>query len=639
MSYLDLPRLHFSGLFFVGPNTINNSPANYDPNTQLENPPGQYDPAVAGWNPLGVAQWWLEECNVLSAVGANGAAVSNDPVIGAPVLSPSPKTPLPDGTGGYYDLAKMVDLDVDQQGRSALYGLRISVTVPGGAGFQGWINTVPELRQLNPRMINAPNSWGAVGDWMGTVQNVSWFGNISISPFLVALKAAATLGLNVKLTVDLHQRNPANVFTSGDQFCYGRVLGSIGPVLPADFPQVVPGRCLQPFQSPAPLVPTAMEFVDTNTGKRLQARERVVAKSNALGEAIAANTSEALTSIPPLAWNPAYAVIRPVGTGLMLSIDIGGCIHVKTDPPPPASPVTSDGTFVVDSGITVGVFNLATKQFKAFTNGNIPPLSLQYQQLLSTPKNVMLVKNSCVFSFPITTAEKDSCNSNPLEIQVNGVTVARESESGYWIDVATSSQRLECTTGNPTAQMQIMVLKFGVPITNQMPPVTASIEDGSTGQPSTDVAISFTPLNANGASTVTTTVQVHQLNLSPEREPLDSEVLYVVINDSNGQPIGDEAAMSGPAAISVLLWNAFTAPAVPTWNDISQIFGAYARMYPGMKSRLDISNEATVVGDVDSVLGHVSLPVEDPAYMPVTRDLSPSKMNMIIKWLQLMTKA
>src|SRR5262245_27128116 len=114
MSYLDVPRLHFSGLFFTGPSTINNILDNYDPSTQLESPPGQYINPPAGWNPLGVAQWWLEECSVLSAVGTTGAAVpSSDSVIGAAVQSPSPKTPMPDGTGGYYDIAKMVDLDVD----------------------------------------------------------------------------------------------------------------------------------------------------------------------------------------------------------------------------------------------------------------------------------------------------------------------------------------------------------------------------------------------------------------------------------------------------------------------------------------------------------------------------------------------
>ena len=64
MSYLDFPRLHFSGLFFTNPNTINNTTDNYTPGVSLTvppPPPDQYDMNVAGWNALGVAQWWLEE--------------------------------------------------------------------------------------------------------------------------------------------------------------------------------------------------------------------------------------------------------------------------------------------------------------------------------------------------------------------------------------------------------------------------------------------------------------------------------------------------------------------------------------------------------------------------------------------------
>src|SRR5215510_4820478 len=84
MSYLDFPRIHFSGLFFTGPSTINNVTQNYTPSVQLESGPNQYDPKVALWNPMGVAQWWLEECTVLSAVGPAGIAVDpSDPVIGA----------------------------------------------------------------------------------------------------------------------------------------------------------------------------------------------------------------------------------------------------------------------------------------------------------------------------------------------------------------------------------------------------------------------------------------------------------------------------------------------------------------------------------------------------------------------------
>ena len=635
MSYLDLPRLHFSGLFFTGPSTINNITQNYTPTVPLTNSSGQYDPDVALWNPLGVAQWWLEECQVLSAVGPTGAAVdSSDTVIGAAVESPSPKTPMSDGQGGYYDIAKMVDLDPDQQGRSALFGVRIAVTLPNGAGFQG-LMTVPELRQLNMRMaLQNAGSWAAVGNWMGTLQNVTWNGDISGSPLLQALKTASAEGLAVKLTADLHQNNPQNMFIAGDLFCYGRVFGSIGPALAGELAEVVPGRCLQT----PPTMPMATLMAASGNKPLLPARERVAANTNAFAarRASRANVFAAVAS-PPDPWRPAFAVVRQVGSDTLLSIDIGGSIllnHTGTDTNP-----TSDGTFEVDSGISVGVLDLATNQFTAFANGSID-IGPQYQQLKSTSKNCVLVKNSCVFTIPIAAADGDSYKTNPVAIQVNGTTVAQEYSSGYWIDVSLSSQRIECGSGQ-TGQSQIMVRQFGNPVVGQAPPVTAQVnlvdwthpqQGQPTLSPSTDVAVSFGQTDANGLADITTSVNVQQMTLPPVRQPLDSQVYYIWMNDSNNQPIGDGPAQA--PALSVLLWNPYQAPANPSWADVGAVFTAYARMYPGMKSRLDISDQATVVGDAADVLDRMTLPIFDPAYMPVTRDLSPSKMAMIVSWLK-----
>jgi len=624
MSYLDVPRLHFSGLFFTGPSTINNSLDNYDPTTVLVNPAGQYN-SDAGWNPLGVAQWWLEQCTVLSAVGTTGAAVpSTDSVLLAAVQSPSPTTPMPDGTGGFYDIAKMVDLDVDMQIRSALYGVRIAVLLPNQAGFQG-LMTVPELRQLNRRIIvSGTGSWAFVGNWMGTLIDVQWSGDISSSPFLQSLRNGNYPGLNVKLTVDLHRNQPQNMFTTGDQFCYGRVLGSIGPAFATELTQVVPGRCLQKgvpaTAAPAPLM-KAMALPKMGTRDRLAAQIDAEAEE----ESNAANNLTAFAATPPAPWNPACAIIRQVGTQTLLSIDIGGCILLNSQP---GNPPTSDGTFVVDTGIEVGVFNTKTQSFTAFQNGSIS-IAPQYQSLTSTPKNTTLVKNSCVFSFPITAADGTSYQTNPLAIQVNGTTVAQEYSSGYWIDMSVSSQRLECAMGQ-TAKSQIMVRKFGNPVMGPVP-VTAQVQLDDGGSP-TDVSIGFANLDANGVAVVTTKVNVNQLTLPADRVPLDSLLYFVQMKDSNGQLIGDEAAEG--YALSILVFQAYTAPANPTWNDVGEIFKAYARMYPGMKSRFDISDQATVLGDPQAVLAHMDIPVEDPAYMPVTRDLSPAKVRMIVSWLK-----
>lgn len=42
MSYLDVPRIHFGGLFFTNPSTINNYDGSYDPSVPLTNSQGGY---------------------------------------------------------------------------------------------------------------------------------------------------------------------------------------------------------------------------------------------------------------------------------------------------------------------------------------------------------------------------------------------------------------------------------------------------------------------------------------------------------------------------------------------------------------------------------------------------------------------
>jgi hypothetical protein len=644
MSYLDLPRLHFSGLFYTGPSTINNILQNYTPTVTLETN-NEFAPRAL-WNPNGVAQWWLEECKVLSAVGPTGVAVSSsaqDIVVGASVESPSPSTPMSDGKDGFYDIAKMVDLDPDQQGRSALHGVRISVTLPNGAGLQGLL-TVPELRQLNARIPAGGGSWAAVGNWMGNLNDVEWTGDISGSPILTALKAAATQGLAVKLTADLHQNNAANVFTAGDLFCYGRVLGSIGPVLSGDLAQVVPGRYLASFSGPA--ADAAAAALDAAAAPAdqgvVQGRERAVAKAAAIGakRAAAAATVAAddavtadVTSGP---WNPAFAVIRQSGSQNLLSIDIGGSILLEvtgTQDDPKAS-----GKFEINTGITLGLFNLASQQFTAFASGALSFLSPdQYEPLVSSNKTCQLVRNSGVFTIPLTAAEATTSQSNPLAIQVNGVTVAQEYNSGLWMDVSVSSERLECGSGQ-TAPAQIMVRKFGAPQPSEAPPVTTTVQlvqwtkNGvwkNALVASTDVGITIGNTDSNGLANITTNVLVTNISVPVIREPLGSQIYYISLNDPDGNIIGD-----GAATLSILLWETFQAPTDPSWNDIGPIFSAYARLYPGMKARLDLSNEQTVVGFAPSFLEHMSVPILDPAYMPVTRDLSPTKMAMIVAYLE-----
>lgn len=654
MSYLDAPRLHFAGLFYTGPSTINNITQNYIPTTPLTLPgqPTMLDPNAVLWNPNGVAQWWLEQCSVLSAVGPTGTAITSssaDPVIGASVQSPSPTTPMSDGASGFYDIAKMVDLDPDQQGRSALYGVRISVKLANGAGFQGLL-TVAELRQLNPRISGAGGSWGAVGNWMGTLQNVVWSGDFSSSPLLTALKVAATDGLAVKLTVDLHQNNPGNIFTSGDMFCYGRVLGSIGPALAGELSQVVPGRCIQWYKAaPPPSAIAAKAAPASQPVRRVSARDAVVAQTAAEDTAESGDVLAKAAPKPPKPWNPAFCVIDSKKS--TLSVDIGASIRLATTGSGPS--LSADGTFLVNDGIEVGVMDPATKKFTPFANGALT-FNGQYQQLTSASKNCQLVSNSGVFTFALTSTDLANAKQTPLAITVNGTIVAAEFSNGYWMDIATASQRLQC--GGGTGQTQVMVRQWGKPIVGKTPPITVTVQqfewieqDGQWGNPqslpvSTDLSFTFRKTDANGNASVTTTINVPDITLPAIRQPLDSYMYYITMTDPDGNPIGDGPMQKPPVLppgsgppyeISVVLWNPYQAPANPTWaNDVGPIFAAYARLYPGMQARLDISDEQTVKGFAPVVLARMSTSVLDPAYMPVTRDLSPTKMQMVVSYLK-----
>jgi mannose-6-phosphate isomerase-like protein (cupin superfamily) len=73
----------------------------------------------------------------------------------------------------------------------------------------------------------------------------------------------------------------------------------------------------------------------------------------------------------------------------------------------------------------------------------------------------------------------------------------------------------------------------------------------------------------------------------------------------------------------------------PTWErQVRPIFDQYMRIYPGMKKIMDLTNLSLVQGNLQALLDVLSLPFEAPHRMPVTRDLSPQKIEVIKTWLQ-----
>lgn len=73
----------------------------------------------------------------------------------------------------------------------------------------------------------------------------------------------------------------------------------------------------------------------------------------------------------------------------------------------------------------------------------------------------------------------------------------------------------------------------------------------------------------------------------------------------------------------------------PTWLDhVYPIFKKYADLYPVMTDNfVDLANYYDVLQHKKAISETISLPESDPNYMPVTRDLSRDKKNLILKWL------
>ncbi|MFI5457372.1 MAG: hypothetical protein ACHRXM_18160, partial [Isosphaerales bacterium] len=81
MSYLDVPRLNFSGGFAADPSTVDNNRDNFVLGAPLSNDPNS--PNWVLWNPMGSHVFQFLGCTVRSAVLQDGPAPPADAIVGA----------------------------------------------------------------------------------------------------------------------------------------------------------------------------------------------------------------------------------------------------------------------------------------------------------------------------------------------------------------------------------------------------------------------------------------------------------------------------------------------------------------------------------------------------------------------------
>jgi hypothetical protein len=623
MSYLGCPRIHIAGLFFADPGNLSRVVRNFqaDSPEQLSYDTGKYD------NPEGVARFWLEQCVITSVVTPDGvvcASASSDALVGATVQSASPSTPISNGKRGYHEVARIADLDPNMQLRSELFGLVVVVNIPGGGSFSGRLTTPPQLRDpfFGRGDAGIAGLQVAVGTWHQRLTDVVWSDPPRPSPVYRALKGGGVTELDLKLVADMYQTDRSQHSSAGNRFAHGRLLGSIGPALASEPRQLVPGRSLYGVQTPglAGRAPSARRS-SSGADYSLRAGEEAAARDPAQGTF----------------WGRTDCRVQDLPDGrAILLVDLSG-----------AMPLAKGHKGQFEPGGALGVGFYAGEVFTPLSAGSInlgyAPLGPAQLEL----KDCVWPSNSAIVQIELTADERQRVARTPLAIRSGQQVMLAENQNGLYLDVDAVTTRL------PAHTMQVFdlwVYAFGAPQTSlptglDLAPrrMVDQLDPGDNRLEPTDLfsaeVASEGTLSGKFALTLRTNAAVEASEMPPLRRNMDSLLCLLqatgqgfAVGEANYQPAGYPPELP---LLALLFWQDSWVVARPTWEaNIRPILGRYALLYPGMKGRLDIGDLATVSAYRQLLLARLAAPRTEPEFMPVSRDMSPATVSMMLAFLE-----
>lgn len=585
MSYLSQSlRLHFAGQFQATVSTVNNdvthfNNATFDPSFQ-ERPGGW-------WNPAGDGVWRLLGCAITSAFMADGsAAPSSDPVLTFSLADSDDSAP-----------AKLVDLDPQQQLVSTIFGLTVRIADAQGNTLMKGAFEPAAFTELWNKVWSTAGGDAAYGAmWQSVVQMCEW-GDVSASAFLTALKASADANgglLSIKFNVDLYSmKYPTPGNAGGENFCRGRIVGTLGPASVDEPRRFVLGRQLYPVM---------------------------------VGGGAVVNFCAAVVESD-------QSLVR---------IDLGNALPVK-----------GDGSFFPLGDLLLRMTDPESQ--RAVIVGKLPQSTYSdpgwYRHTagvvefeLSADAQALIARNPLQIAIGGSTASPVMAQEMQDGLYVRADLFVFRLSQGEKKTVTLYATQF----GQPYANQQIVF--FDNPSQLQGAPAPEGTAPGTLvdGAPYIDApadGVTYpdsVSTDANGRAEITLTGGDTQ-NF---RAYIDGQVYGV------GYALADQgyAAGTGPVQsinntdailanswnfISVLVFDAFTPDSPPTWwGSMEPIFKQYANLYPVMARFVDLGDYEQVKSYARMLLHAFSLPDEDPNAMPVTRDLSPAKRAAILQWLK-----
>lgn len=577
MSYLNATRLHFAGQFRADVSTVNNDDTHFN-NANFTANDQDYGAGTTNgwWQPSGTGAWRLGACAVTAAAWDGNFVTSNtgDPVVGMALKNTSDRVD-----------AKLVDLDPDQQMVSMIFGLEIRIADPatGAVLMTGQFTPAPFM-DVWPRAGSGGGDTGLSVFYQSTLTDVVW-GDLSASPALQALQAASEPGmLSVRFMLDGYHMGST-------KRGYGRIVGTIGPALAGEPAHFVAGRQLA----------------------GVGAFGNVACKTDAIGSTVLIDLGNAL----PMDTNG-----NIVGVGDIHLIAYG----------------TVMGTDGFSAANAVDLGSIAGYQAAGYYTNRAGI------QALPASGNFTTAQAQALLTQPLAIATFASGRWTPLAIEAPDGIFAR------------ADMFVARMNPGDTQKLPIMVTQFGLPSPYRT--VTPTISSNSIG---TGVFPVSTPTSAlqmtmsgvtgdDGWTTLTLTAS----DPGTPRQYLDGQVYEIDLSVTGAENAG--TAFDSNLFISVLLFSQTNVPAQVTWtDDVLPILQQYANLYPrphGPVANYDpdypnepnpnpplhpvvsLTDQAWVASYAPRILAALSLPIEHPNHMPVTRDLSNGRRTILETWMQ-----
>jgi hypothetical protein len=605
LSYLDTPRLNFCGLFEADVNSLNNDVRHYDVATfearfrqvQEPAPDGKGTIYNGWWNPKGSNTFRLLQCRASGAVGVDGAPVKDDPALELLVESQSGRT-----------AAKLVDLDPQYQFASGIWGLRISLTLEDAVLMSAVFRLASFRDVFFGRVAGVNDSSGASARFTGSLEKIEWGKDAARSPLLASWKATAADNddrLSMSLMTYGYGKTPG---TEG--FTFGSVIGAIASWKRGEPLSFAPGRRFAPL-SGSPFASNA-GFGYMNAA---------LSRSGTLLSVDFGNSF-------PMGW----------GEGSSIVLRNVGPLQVVVLNDADKEVVNSGNLFLTPSARDGDI--LTPQQFE--TIGTLTGCDVGW-----------LNRTGGIVDFAVPEKARNLIDDHPLAILLpaaqGGSSVAlRETIAGLWVRADDFVHRVDAAVnGWVRGDATLYAMLFGRPHTGAAIDVSLAAPDNSEGgAPPNEVLAPQAPIptinvpadSLRFAQTRLTTGSRGEAILTYwARDPgcprkyLDGQIYRVqyaiAATGQSPMPMFEEVA--------VHVRDAFTPPAAPSWDaDIAPILVQFGNLHPIMSEGLfSFSDYATVSANARLLYFAFTRGINDPEYMPATRDLSAGKRRMLLNWL------